>query len=106
MTIKRILRPVRVQAIDLAGLPAWVAAYLLRHTRPAPHMRLPCGGRRRSDGLPCTALSVPGKRGCNWRGGCSTGPRTMEGKARVAANLARRRKRRPFTEASPPHALI
>ena len=49
--------------------------------------RVPCGARRRRDGLPCEALSEPGKRRCKWHGGCSTGPRTAKGKARVAANL-------------------
>lgn len=53
-------------------------------------IRIPCGARRRRDGQPCTALSVPGKRRCKWHGGCSTGPRTPEGMAKVAANLPRR----------------
>lgn len=51
--------------------------------------RIPCGGRRRRDGQPCEALSVPGKRRCKWHGGCSTGPRTSDGKARALANLLR-----------------
>jgi len=49
--------------------------------------RMVCGARRRSDGQPCQALSVAGKLRCKWHGGCSTGPRTAEGKAVVAANL-------------------
>lgn len=53
-------------------------------------LRAPCGGRRRRDGQPCEALSVPGKRRCKWHGGCSTGPRTVEGKAKVSANLTKR----------------
>lgn len=39
-------------------------------------VRVTCGARRRRDGLPCQALSVPGKRRCKWHGGCSTGPKT------------------------------
>lgn len=54
--------------------------------------RVPCGARRRRDGQPCEALSVPGKRRCKWHGGCSTGPRTSEGKARALANLRQNRK--------------
>lgn len=54
-------------------------------------LRVPCGGKRRRDGQPCDALSVPGKRRCKWHGGCSTGPRTVTGKAKVTANLPRRR---------------
>jgi hypothetical protein len=53
----------------------------------APLQRVPCGGRRRRDGKPCEALSVPGKRRCRWHGGCSTGPKTSEGKARALTNL-------------------
>jgi hypothetical protein len=49
--------------------------------------RIICGARRRRDGQPCKALSVPGKRRCKWHGGCSTGPRTNEGRARALANL-------------------
>lgn len=56
--------------------------------------RVPCGGKRRRDGLPCQALSVPGKRRCKWHGGASTGPTTPEGKARALANLRRGTKRR------------
>jgi len=50
-------------------------------------IRVTCGARRRRDGLPCQALSVPGKRRCKWHGGASTGPRTEQGLARSTANL-------------------
>ena len=54
-----------------------------------PIMRVRCGARRRRDGLPCEALSTPGKKRCKWHGGRSTGPRTPEGRARSLANLRR-----------------
>lgn len=47
----------------------------------------PSWARRRSDGEPCQALSVQGKRRCRWHGGCSTGPPTADGRARSLANL-------------------
>ena len=50
-------------------------------------LRVPCGARRRRDGLPCEALSVPGKRRCKWHGGCSTGPTTVVGRDRSLRNL-------------------
>ena len=56
---------------------------------PKAALRVPCGARRRRDGLPCEALSVPGKRRCRWHGGYSTGPRTEDGRARALANLRR-----------------
>ena len=89
MTDKSNSRP-SARAIDLGRLPVWAAAYLVKHRRFAEWMRVPCGGKRRRDGLPCQALSVPGKRRCKWHGGCSTGPRTPEGLARVTANLPNR----------------
>lgn len=54
---------------------------------PKAALRVPCGARRRRDGLPCEALSVPGKRRCKWHGGNSTGPQTAKGLARSLANL-------------------
>lgn len=55
--------------------------------KAASPIRVTCGARRRRDGQPCEALSVPGKRRCRWHGGCSTGPRTDAGKAKAMANL-------------------
>lgn len=51
--------------------------------------RVVCGARRKRDGLPCEAKSEPGMRRCRHHGGCSTGPKTPEGKARALANLRR-----------------
>lgn len=53
--------------------------------------RVPCGARRRRDGQPCQALSVPGKRRCKWHGGASSGPKTEHGKRQSASNLRRQR---------------
>jgi hypothetical protein len=51
--------------------------------------RVPCGARTRK-GTPCRAKSEPGKRRCRFHGGKSTGPRTPEGKARIAEAQRRR----------------
>lgn len=48
--------------------------------------RVVCGAKTQA-GHPCRGKSVPGKRRCKWHGGCSTGPRTSEGRARALANL-------------------
>lgn len=56
-------------------------------------VRVRCGARRHRDGEPCQAWSEPGRRRCRFHGGRSTGPRTPEGKARVAQNLRRARPR-------------
>jgi len=48
--------------------------------------RVQCGAKTKA-GHPCGAKSIPGKRRCKWHGGCSTGPRTDEGRMRSRANL-------------------
>jgi len=48
-----------------------------------------CGARTRK-GLPCRAKALPGKARCKFHGGASTGPRTPEGKARIADAQRRR----------------
>ena len=53
----------------------------------ANQARVICGAKRRRDGEPCQALSVPGKRRCKWHGGASTGPKTDKGRTRSLANL-------------------
>ncbi len=45
--------------------------------------RSPCGARTRK-GTPCRAKALSGKQRCKFHGGKSTGPRTVEGKARIA----------------------
>src|ERR1700685_1137438 len=72
---------------DKPGKSAQLRAGAIKSGRLGPMQRVPCGGKRRRDGKPCEALSVPGKRRCKWHGGFSTGPKTAEGKAKALANL-------------------
>jgi hypothetical protein len=69
----------RMAELGLAGdgTPLW------RKDRPR------CGARTRK-GTPCLVRVQPGKRRCRFHGGLSTGPRTAEGKARVAEAQRRR----------------
>ena len=46
-----------------------------------------CGAYARSTGKPCLGRRVPGRRRCRNHGGCSTGPKTLEGKLRALSNL-------------------
>src|SRR5436305_1136344 len=48
-----------------------------------------CGARNRQ-GEPCALRVEPGKARCRFHGGLSTGPRTVEGRARVAEAQRRR----------------
>lgn len=47
-----------------------------------------CGAKTRLGGK-CNAKPVSACGRCKWHGGCSTGPRTFEGMAKVALNLPR-----------------
>ncbi|WP_425599461.1 HGGxSTG domain-containing protein [Noviluteimonas dokdonensis] len=47
-----------------------------------------CGAKTRLGGK-CNARPARTGGRCKWHGGCSTGPRTSEGKAKVALNLPR-----------------
>ena len=76
-----------------ARLDALVAADLDRLDHKAAQRRakarMTCGAKTRA-GHPCRHLSEPGKRRCKWHGGKSTGPKTPEGKARIAEAQRRR----------------
>ncbi len=50
----------------------------------APSLRVVCRATTRK-GAPCKLKSVPGRRRCKYHGGKSTGPKTKEGRARIAA---------------------
>jgi hypothetical protein len=52
---------------------------------PLVHARRPICAARNRQGRPCCNKVVPGKRRCRFHGGLSTGPRTPEGRARIAA---------------------
>jgi len=49
----------------------------------AARCRQRCGAKTRK-GHPCKMMSEAGKRRCKYHGGMSTGPKTPEGKARIA----------------------
>jgi hypothetical protein len=68
-----------MRAVGLAG----DGSSLERKDRPR------CGAQNRQ-GQPCAVRVEPGKARCRFHGGLSTGPRTAEGKARIAAAQRRR----------------
>jgi transcriptional regulator with XRE-family HTH domain len=74
-------------------LDARCAADLERVTRKENERRAKarviCGAKTRA-GHSCGQKSEPGKRRCKWHGGKSTGPKTPEGKARIADAQRRR----------------
>ena len=79
--------------------PVWMTEFVARllaeaqaQARAAARLarrRVRCGALTRR-GTPCRAFSEPGRRRCRFHGGRSTGPRTPEGKARIAEAQRRR----------------
>lgn len=61
----------------------------VRHYRDKIRKYELCGAKTRK-GTPCKALALPNGR-CRFHGGCSTGPKSPEGKARALANLRQNR---------------
>lgn len=55
-----------------------------------------CGAKTRK-GTTCSAKPIPGKARCKFHGGLSTGPKTPEGRARIAEAQRRRWCRRKTT---------
>lgn len=70
-------------ANDFGAMPSWLS-------RRMATLRVTCGAKTQS-GKPCRGKSIPGKKRCKWHGGCSTGPKTAEGKIKALANLRQNR---------------
>ena len=52
--------------------------------------RVVCGAKTTRKGTPCKNKSEPGRRRCKFHGGMSTGPKTPEGRERIAEALRKR----------------
>ena len=56
----------------------------MKKTTDKPHERVPKCGAKTRKGTPCQGFAMKNGR-CKLHGGKSTGPKTAEGKARIAA---------------------
>ena len=61
--------------------------------KKVPKPRRPCGAKTRT-GSPCKNHPVSGRKRCRMHGGASTGPRTRQGRERIAAAHLKHGKRR------------
>ncbi len=57
---------------------------------PLPRRKRPVCGAQARNGSTCKMRVEPGKRRCRFHGGMSTGPKTAEGRARIAEAQRRR----------------
>jgi transcriptional regulator with XRE-family HTH domain len=83
----------RIEAALEAEVARKMAEWRAREAARAARRRVICGAKTRK-GTDCRNKSEPGKRRCKFHGGKSTGPRTPEGRARVAEAQRRRWARR------------
>ncbi|MEX3314604.1 HGGxSTG domain-containing protein [Sulfitobacter sp. PS-8MA] len=58
--------------------------------QPLPNDQLPRCGAKLVNGTACKTKVVPGKQRCRSHGGLSTGPKTLEGRDRIAASQRKR----------------
>lgn len=73
----------RMEAQIEATIAAAMADQRSREAAMKARRRIVCGARTRKGGA-CLNKSEPGKQRCKFHGGKSTGPKTAEGKARIA----------------------
>ncbi|WP_282025582.1 helix-turn-helix domain-containing protein [Limimaricola cinnabarinus] len=76
-------------AIERRAIEQARAAAEKREAQRLARLRVLCGAMTRK-GLPCRLKSEPGRKRCKFHGGRSTGPRTAEGRARIAEAQRRR----------------
>ncbi|WP_457097532.1 HGGxSTG domain-containing protein [Lysobacter sp. P5_B9] len=88
----------RARANDFGRGEAFINAHQTVPKRRNTPVLEGCGARTRA-GTSCRAKRLPGRNRCKWHGGASTGPKTAEGKAKVAKNLLSSvRAREPIVE--------
>lgn len=79
--------PVRARGGGVLDLSEWetrqLEALRQREAQRAAQARVICGAKTRA-GKSCRNKSEPGRKRCKFHGGKSTGPKTAEGKARIA----------------------
>lgn len=63
--------------------------FKLKIGKQPKRLQMRCGAKTRT-GTPCEIRVVAGKRRCRLHGGLSTGPKTSEGRARIAQSNQRR----------------
>lgn len=74
------------RAIDRLQLPLLATMALLEGKHYTPPVVILCGAKTRK-GTACVRKPIDGKRRCRNHGGLSTGPRTVEGKAKAGKGL-------------------
>lgn len=96
-------KPSALDALLEAAITHELSRMKEREAQRMARLRVTCGAKTTRKGTPCRNKSEPGRKRCKFHGGRSTGPKTAEGRERIAAaqrtRWARWRKRHDQTSA-------
>lgn len=77
-------KPSALDALLEAAIARELSRIKEREAQRRARLRVTCGAKTTRKRTPCRNKSEPGRKRCKFHGGRSTGPRTLEGKARIA----------------------
>lgn len=77
-------RPGPLDALLEAAISHELSRMKEREAQRRARLRVICGARTTRKGTPCRNKSEPGRKRCKFHGGRSTGPKTTEGRERIA----------------------
>ena len=81
----RSYKPSALDALLEAAITHELSRMKEREAQRLARLRVTCGAKTTRKGTPCRNKSEPGRKRCKFHGGKSTGPRTAEGRERIAA---------------------
>lgn len=77
-------KPSALDALLEAAITLELSRMKEREAQRLARLRVTCGAKTTRKGTPCRNKSEPGRKRCKYHGGKSTGPKTAEGRARIA----------------------
>lgn len=83
-------RPSALDALLEEAITHELSSMQEKEAQRRARLRVICGAKTTRKGTPCRNMSEPGRTRCKFHGGRSTGPKTAEGRERIAAAQRRR----------------
>lgn len=77
-------KPSALDALLEAAITHELSRMKEREAQRMARLRVTCGAKTTRKGTPCRNKSEPGRKRCKFHGGRSTGPKTTEGRERIA----------------------
>lgn len=83
-------RPSALDALLEEAITHELSSMQEKEAQRRARLRVICGAKTTRKGTPCRNMSEPGRKRCKFHGGRSTGPKTAEGRERIAEAQRRR----------------